>query len=185
VQLSCAVIFCGCMETDEEGFLASHFFMQLIAAVVLIFYSTLDSIGSLLPPCRNGNKHTRKARNFAGRNLGGRSPFIHTVNTEYSVFMPYKTYLLWYGNITECEHAPPPVFYGVYTVPGNTYNYTYTNLAQPRKWHTHWDTQQCIYNQAHTSTTLPCTHTRTHTHAHTHLRPSHTLLTFPRTHTLS
>ena len=31
------------METDEEGFLASHFFMQLIAAVVLIFYSTLDS----------------------------------------------------------------------------------------------------------------------------------------------
>ena len=28
--LSCAVIFCGCMETDEEGFFAGHSSMQLM-----------------------------------------------------------------------------------------------------------------------------------------------------------
>ena len=39
VQLSCAVILCGCMETDEEGFLAGHFLMQF-NAIVMNYYFT-------------------------------------------------------------------------------------------------------------------------------------------------
>jgi len=40
VQLSCAVISCGCMETDEEEILAGHFFMQFIATVMNSYFHT-------------------------------------------------------------------------------------------------------------------------------------------------
>jgi hypothetical protein len=51
VQLSCAVIFCGCMETDEEEFLAGHFLLLSNATVfclVLLFRSTLNGLWEAL-----------------------------------------------------------------------------------------------------------------------------------------
>ena len=47
MQLSCAVISCGCMETDEEGFLDSHFLMQFYATVMNYFTAKLNLNGIL------------------------------------------------------------------------------------------------------------------------------------------
>jgi hypothetical protein len=39
VQLSCAVIFCGCMETDEGEYLAVQFLLQFNATVMNYYFT--------------------------------------------------------------------------------------------------------------------------------------------------
>jgi len=53
---------------------------------------------------------------------------IGYVRTEYGVYKAYNTYpyLIWKMRYTD---TPPPIVYGVYSVPYNTYNYK--DLAHP------------------------------------------------------
>ena len=47
VQLSCAVAFCGCMETSEEGFLVRDFFKHLSAADINYYFMSTACLPDL------------------------------------------------------------------------------------------------------------------------------------------
>jgi hypothetical protein len=61
------------------------------------------------------------------------APYFFEIRRIYAVCTPYNKYL----SISDTENTvrryalPPLVLYDVYTVPYHTYNYTYTDLANP------------------------------------------------------